>query len=279
VFTDARIDGTSIVQQTYCSLTDVGAALFNKPPARDSSIDRADEDGIWELTTYYQARVAPLTGRIPLQPSWGNFLASQALVSSLFETGIDHELECDFVDGSTRLLTFRTIGEWEFAQTGHAPSGVWSVQVRAADPRWYSGGLISSTFDPVGVAPGGFTVPFVLPFDPQGAGLNVFSIANAGNTRTFPTYTFTGPWNNPWLMNQTTGVAMYFQGVTLGAGQTLIINTAARKVTYNGSLVQDIVDWSRSDWPMLLKGQNVFTAGGDYFAGSTLQALARSAWI
>lgn len=286
MITAGTIDGTNVVNRREFTLTDITSSLFSSPAARENSQTRPDQDGSFELTRYYEARVFELAGRIPVQSGdaatgWQNFLDARDLLGTLLQTGIDHQFVVTYPDGTQKQISFRVIGELTVDNSGYAPAARWHVQCRAADPRWYGTTTRSVTFDPSGSPVTGITVPLVTPLDPEaGASGSSISLLNAGNYWTTPTHTVTGPWVNPWAWNQTTDVYFYTRDLNLGAADVMVIDTAHQQILINGERRDDVADWSASDdWPYMSSGSNLFTAGGAYSTGASWVITAQDAWI
>lgn len=60
-------------------------------------------------------------------------------------------------------------------------------------------------------------------------------VVGGGNTDSFPVITIYGPVQDPGIFNDTKGLGLEFTGLTLGADQTLVIDTDAKTVKLNGS--------------------------------------------
>lgn len=282
MITAATIDGASVLDTpSGIRLTnDTVSDLLKSSPPRAAAEDRTDADGVIELTRRYDAKTFTLHGRVGGQgTTWQDFDALVDQLERLFALEGRHTLVTTRASGQQRQVAFTAISAVTLDAIGLIPSAKWSVDVRAADPRWYGTALKSATFDPSGTPPAGLSLPLVFPLDLSGPGFNVVTLVNAGNASTPPTYTFVGPWSNPWIRNDTTGVSLYSRGVVLAAGEELVVDVSAEQVTLIGERYDAAVDWSRSDWPWLVRGSNTFTAGGDFAAGASLTVEAVDAWL
>lgn len=147
----------------------------------------------------------------------------------------------------------------------------YSVTLVGADPRVYSATLKSSSYDPTGsLSGGGMTLPMVFPLTFSSTTATELYLSNQGQTPTPPIFTVKGPVANPIIDNDTTAESIYLL-YTLGAADTVIIDVAARTVTLNGAIRQDLFDASRSKWFELGRGETrVRLRGSNMAAGQTL---------
>lgn len=147
----------------------------------------------------------------------------------------------------------------------------------AEDPRQYD--AVESTLNINYGGDAGFGFSFNLGFSldfgggatPGGATIN-----NLGNRSTPPTFIILGPVTNPIITNQTYGIAMGFT-ITLGASDTLTINTRDRTVYLNGNINRRNT-MTTPNWFFLEVGNNFIGYGGQSGGGSSLQVRFRSAW-
>lgn len=143
---------------------------------------------------------------------------------------------------------------------GGAPPGAgkpWQVALRCASPRW--AGVterVATVPRPEGV--GGFTYPYSYPYSYGGSSSPGTTVTTTGDARAWPVLTITGPITTPVLENLTNGRALYLT-TTLGPGESLVIDTAARTVTRNGpggANAYNAVDRAASSWWPLEPGAN-----------------------
>lgn len=282
IVADLSIDGTSIFDaQLFAATTSINRALYGRPGVKANTQTRPDGDGVYDLSEFYDAREFTIPGRLRLTDgSATSFLQAHDLLGTLLLAGIDHVLRVTFTNGTARELTFRTAGEYEFDGETNIGVGRFTCPVRAGEVRWFNASPRTFHFDPTGSPGFGITNPFLSPIDGAGPGQSVITFLNAGNIWTPPVYVFTGPWFNPWLQNQTTGVTLYTRDSDLAAGETLTIDTAARDVYLGPSIDNSRVDWSASDgWPVLVPGPNVLVAGGAWASGASLDGTSYDAHI
>lgn len=104
-------------------------------------------------------------------------------------------------------------------------------------------------------------------------------ISNDGNAVTYPILTVTGPGVNPQILNFTTGQSINLI-YTLGAGESLVIDTLNRTVLLNGTSSRyGSIDFSTTQWWGLVGGLNDIRQGWTSQAGASLTVQYRSAWI
>lgn len=153
---------------------------------------------------------------------------------------------------------------------------VFSVPLIAPDPRKYSTVLHQLTATQAspaaGVAPP-LTPPITLP---AGAPPMSVACANAGSFETRPVVTVRGPTTNPAVVNQTTGQTVSFTGMSLMAGDVLVVDLSARQAFLNGAYrTADTV----SSWWVLPPGTTTVQVTGTGGTGSTMTVAWRDAWI
>jgi hypothetical protein len=110
-----------------------------------------------------------------------------------------------------------------------SPKSEWSVP----DGLVYDGAVVSGTCGLPNPTSGvGFPAGFPLAFGASAGGS--FGLTNAGNAPSPAVFTITGPCMTPTITNTATG-AYIALNITLGAGDTLVIDTKAQVVTLNGT--------------------------------------------
>ena len=140
-------------------------------------------------------------------------------------------------DGSTRILNCRYQDGFVGTATWQVAGAGWRLAVvtfHAFDPWWYDNttqNLLYQTGQPV----------TFFPFFPlRLSGSTVFAqptVTNPGDVVVYPIWTITGPLSAIILQNLTTGALLSLPGLTLGASDTLVIDTriGVKTVTLNGS--------------------------------------------
>jgi hypothetical protein len=177
-----------------------------------------------------------------------------------------------------QTIRIRTLGE-ELIAYGHVtaralPGGVLlgraglgqlSAQWTCSDPRRYTPDSQTVAVTIPGGPGDGLEYPLDYPLDygtataPSGGTVTV-----AGDAPCPAVYTFTGPWEDPQLINATTARFMSFD-ITLAVGDVLVVDTRAGTVTLNGTadrLYTKTPDSSPMAELGLAPGVNSLTASG-----------------
>lgn len=151
-----------------------------------------------------------------------------------------------------------------------------TIGLVAPDPRKYSTVLHQATATQASAA-AGLAPPLTPPFTlPAGAPPMAVAVTNAGSFETRPTITIAGPITGPAVVNQTTGAAVSFSGMTLAAGDQLVVDLLAKQSYLNG--VYRTADVS-SSWWSLPPGTTTVQVTGTGSTGSTMTVAWRDAWI
>lgn len=102
------------------------------------------------------------------------------------------------------------------------------------------------------------------------------TITQAGSMGAWPTVTISGPVTGPTLTNVTTGFTVSFPGLVVPAGETLVLDFAARTVLLGGTADRySFLDFAASTWWQLAPGANEIVFDGDAI---TTGAQAVFAW-
>jgi|SRR5262245_20905995 len=147
----------------------------------------------------------------------------------------------------------------------------------AEDPRIYDDNLISIVIPFGGLATTGFGFNFGFNFTfgtsvPATGG----SVLNSGNRPTPALISMTGPVVNPRIINDTAGRTLSFYPMTLGGGDTVVIDLDHRTAVLNGSTnVRGLMQ--TPDWFLFPPGNSFIRFGGESGSG-TLTVSYRNAW-
>lgn len=152
-----------------------------------------------------------------------------------------------------------------------------TLQYDVADPRWYD--AVETVLSTAAATSGGgrtYNRTYPLTYAAGGTGGNL-TATNAGNRRTRPVLTITGPSTTPRVENVTAGRYLSFD-LTLGVGDFLVIDTDARTVLLGGTASRYSSLSSGSSWWDLAPGDNLlkFTSANSL---GTLEVRYRSAWL
>lgn len=154
---------------------------------------------------------------------------------------------------------------------------------RADDPNAYSQvsqSVVASA--PTAGAGMPFAIIFPLVFGTATGG--TVTALNNGNARSWPTITITGPIVNPVVGNQTTGRYLYFDSLSLAAGESLIITTAPnlRAATVGGVSKLGALRFADSIWPSMTRAVTetwqFYALGGGTTGATTMTVAWRDAY-
>ena len=164
-----------------------------------------------------------------------------------------------------------------------------SIRLVASDPVWYSTTETSVILTPYTSAAGlSYPVSYPKSYGSGGSG-GGFSVTNAGDWETWPTFTISGPssgtLSDPFVENVTDGTKLAFTangGVDIAVGQSLIVSTHPKDRTANfatgasrrGRLSSDSVWFPLNSGTTELR----FRASGTT-TDATCTVTHRSAWI
>lgn len=192
-------------------------------------------------------------------------------------TSAETVLQLQHAGGEYRLLG-RPRGGQLAARTSFR-QGVLKAQVEfvATDPRLYSNTLKAPSTG-LSTVSGGLTFNASPPFTFGSAGGGgLLDCSNAGTFETPWVATFTGPIVSPSLEHVGQAKIMSFSG-TLAAGETLVVDSAARTVLLNGTASRYSWLSSLSQWFTLEPGVNTLRFAAASGTG-TVSVAYRDAWM
>lgn len=187
---------------------------------------------------YEQTRAAILSARIEAM----NALNPRDGLGSLHVLGDDGETYT--IDGVlTALDGFDT----------HV--GVGAIEALAAfrcpDPAWR---VLPINSEPLSIADVGLTVPVGVPLSISSATDNAV-LVNAGHVASYPVLTLTGAFTSPRVTNETTDQFVWLNGLSVTAGQELVIDMDRRTATLDGVNVMPYRSADSQAWA-LERGSN-----------------------
>jgi hypothetical protein len=104
-----------------------------------------------------------------------------------------------------------------------------------------------------------------------------------GNIETYPAMIIYGPCTAVTIGNETTGKEMVFPGLTLLAGESIVINMKDRSIVEGDQPTvsrYEEVDWTQSSWIPLVPGENQLSFNPTGYGDSTRLSVAyRHNWI
>ena len=121
------------------------------------------------------------------------------------------------------------------------------VEFFCPDPRIYNDTQSTSTLNPTGGNLRAYNRTYNLSYGLAGTATQTVTLTNQGNYETWPVFTISGACTNPVITNLTTGQSLFFPAVTLGASDTLTVNTDLRTVLFNGGAARNLLG-NQSQW-------------------------------
>lgn len=253
----------------YVAKVDIGA-----PAVREVAYELPDRDGVLDQTAFVGARLITLSGQVIASAAAGTRQQILDRLQSFCRPGTRPTLTIALNDDEPRTIGLRPDQcASPIERPGRCP---FAASFKAPDPRFYSadpdGDLVVSSvtvYPPVSLALGrGYPLVFprVYPSGWGGSGTAVAAVA--GDYPTWPIHTIFGPCTNPTISTGP-GAVVDFATLTLGNGDYLTIDTAARAVWLNGDRAADryaTLDVTTTQWAPLQPGDTTITFDADSFA-------------
>lgn len=160
------------------------------------------------------------------------------------------------VDGDARWLLVVRQGEVVW-QPINGVAARWSIQVEAADPRWFADAVSDSTGLPS--ATGGLTIPFTVPFTiAASVASGQVTLTNPGNATGPVVARLDGPLIGPQVTHVASGLQLVFKtSLQLLAGEWLIVDMEAQTALANGQVSRNAYIESRG-WSGFDPGDNTW---------------------
>lgn len=253
---------------------------------RGSVYDRPEGDGAVEAPVQYQsARMIVLEGETwaaTVAAAWADWRALLTVLQNALST--DTQIKWREVGGAVDLqMTVRLAGEVLPPLEDGVGRLAFQITARAADPLSYAQSLSSANaIAPTGT--GGIPTPLPTPISVGAVTGGSCTVTNAGNAPTWPKFTITGPIVAPVILDVSTGKAIYMDGLSLAAGDVLIVdaNPATRLVTVNGNNALGGVRFADSTFFQIAAGATdtvqFYGIGGGYTVATTLTVNWRNAY-
>lgn len=248
------------------------------PDVDTATAQRSGQDGAFVFGDFFKERVMTFTGRVKADAA--GIQSALSVLRAAFAPA---------VNGSQKSLIFQLPELGEVYIPDAKPSSMrytltaietavgfadFIATITAGDPRIYS--TEEHTVVTTGPPGGGVVFPITFPLVFTAPGGNYITVNNAGNYRAPLRATFIGPLTNPGLVNAETGEVMQVMA-TLGLGDVMIIDTAARTVFLNGASAYATLT-SLSSFLYLVPGDNTLTTLSDSGTGS-ITVAARDTWV
>lgn len=248
---------------------------WDSPDVRQTLTEREGDHGAYAGPVYLQERVVTLAGKA-VCPDYASTYSAIERVKAAAGLG---DTVLTVYEGVARQATVRRSGR-VLAQRLTDRVVDWSVQVTAADPRLYAVTETSATLRLPSVS-GGLTFPIAFPITFSATVVvGDVAVVNDGSFETRPVITFTGPVSQPQITvtgpDGTTSMLTY--GGDIAAGDTLVLDTDAHTVLYNGTANRRAL--LVGSWPTLPPGQSLVTfRAGAASPTATCTITYRSAWM
>jgi hypothetical protein len=254
--------------------------LRELPPVRTGATARPRAHGTFGGRNYYDKRIVDATFLV--QAPSNDFEAVLAACGTAFANIVDPAgaLPLRFQLGSwsgPRQVTCRPVKGGVPVNVDYAQRRAEiPVQFEADDPLIYD----TAAQTPITGLPSptaGLGFPAGAPFAFGASSGGSLSIANAGNEPTPPVFTITGPCTWPQL---TLGSLFLAFAITLGAGDTLVVDCNAQTATLNGTADRGNTVVTGSEYFLLPVGSSTvgFSSVDATQVTGTCQAAAASAW-
>lgn len=162
---------------------------------------------------------------------------------------------------------------------------MFQVLLRAADPANYdqSASSVATGAPSTTVLGMPFPVPWPVPWALVATGSGTVNVTNDGDEDAWPVFDIAGPITNPVIQNQSTGKALYFDGLTVQVGETLSIdmNPASRVASIGGVSKISAVRFSASEFFSVTAGatESIAFSGSATDGNTTMTVSLRSAYI
>lgn len=245
-------------------------------------VQRSADHGAWPAAQYYGPRLMTLvvSAAAPTQALRDQARAQLQQVVPIGITGTDLATLVYNEPVPKQALVRRNGGALVGESCPTLTDVVFTIPLVAPDMRKYSVQAQNAQI----ILPAPPSSPLVLPF---ASGLPVtfpgglppesvsVTVTNLGTFETRPQLTVTGPVVSPAVVNATTGQAISFSGLSLGASDVLTIDTDNRQPFLNGTFYP--AD-PQSAWFVLQPGDSQIYLSGTTPGGATLTIAWRSAW-
>lgn len=220
------------------------------------TVDRPGADGAWAPAWTLKPKEYTLAGSVDAETPETRWAAEQRFVAAF-----DHADTLMVVDDEVpRQSVVRLNGVPDITRTSPFTFD-FEASVLALDPRRYSVAEQTALISFPSRA-GGMSWPARWPARwSAGGSSGAGEVRNDGNAIAWPVWEITGPVSQPSITNLATGEQSRFD-VELGAGESLLVDTANRHVLANGDPYAPRRDKFRGDWWGLHQGITTVRFGG-----------------
>lgn len=153
-----------------------------------------------------------------------------------------------------------------------------TVEMFAPDPRIYDDAAQGAILTPGSLLGRTYNRVYPMLYNNSTGSSNTFAaFSNSGNVTVFPSLTLTGTMTNPVVSNQTTGQQLKLN-VTLGASDSLVIDTDTKTITLNGYAARNLLD-ATSSWFGFPPGSTTIGIVSSGTATGTMSVTYRNGYV
>lgn len=278
---------------TYTLTSTAGVLTFNPTPSNTDGLYLSDvggldggnvrssvepmpqRDGAIVFSAYREAAYPTLTGFIRASTTTARLTLQDQLrgYTDPLRTS-DGTLAWVGQDAVTRQLTVRLLAPVAISN-GVGILKTFQLALVAANPLAVSSSLSTTAIASPTATGGSFKFTFSFPFTFGDYAAGSSTITPAGTAPAWPTVTVTGPITNPTITNVTTGLYVSFPGLSVGAGQQLVVDMYNGTAYIGTSNVTGYIDQAHSTfWSLTAGTANVVRVGGTGYTGATSASVA-----
>lgn len=204
------------------------------PPVSASDQSKAQTDGSFRGQDELDERTIMLDFLLQGTNN-ADYTALVAAFNVAFKRSFVNDLPLLWADNS-RLINCTCRGRnHDYDTSWQATWGKVHVLLVASDPLIYENVLNSTTLN-IPAASGGLSWPLSWPLSWGSAVSGSANFVNSGTETTYPVITFNGPLTNPSMIKNSPAPAQSLTfNIVLAGGDTLVVDTAAKTITLNGT--------------------------------------------
>lgn len=246
---------------------------FGFPTVRQVQSPRSNAHGVYDNTTYFGDRVISISGSIIGTAGGGTLSRSEALAAirayclpgdrPQLRFSADGSIYYAYLIVDNQSVPIESITHYKFTMAWRAAPFIQSAPNTGSAGHSGSSSVAATTFD------------ITFDIDLNAGGGDSFSeavaVTNSGIVPTYPFITVTGPITSPSLNESTTDSSLVFNGLSLLAGETVLVDFEEHTATLDdGTSALEFIDWGESSWWTLPIGNSsVSLTGGSGYDGNT----------
>lgn len=254
---------------TFVDITKING--LDSAPPRTTERDHEGTDGGFMDAEFEKGRSVTLEGTVyavnsAMEPYLDELKANWALSRTLVP------LYFKKPGVTERVLFVKPLGcRYDFDEAARLGQADIQFQAFAEDPRVYNSTLIVSNVSQGEKITTGRSYPKSYPYSYGATPIVVGTyVIVDGNRPTPPVFTFSGPLDNPQIINESTGESLIFD-ISLTIGDTMVVDTKTRTILVNGENRRSSL--RSPNWFFLQPGNNYirFRAQSTYTTPGTVQ--------